>query len=131
MLHLSSNIKYIRDLHDLTQDEMADKIGVTLAALGSYERGFRNPKDSVCKIIAQMVGIEVDELKNEDLKTYTLTYINKEGMQIKLTPAISRDQQDRLEQKERELEAAKELIKELKEQLATLRELLLNKVEKS
>lgn len=131
MLQLSANIKYIRDLHDLTQEEMAEKLGVTLAALGSYERGFRNPKDAICKEIAQMVSISVDELKNHDLKTYHLTYINKEGMEIKLTPAISRDQQDQVEQMKKELAAKDQSIAELKEQLSFLKELLTKAVEKS
>lgn len=126
-MQIASNIKYIRDLHDLTQDAFAEKIGVTVAALGSYERGFRNPKDAVCKNIANIVGVSLDELKYQDLKTYTLTYTNSEGMTIKLTPALSRDQQTELEQLRNEVASLKALIEQQAEVIKLQKELLANR----
>lgn len=64
---LSLNIKYLRKSKGLTQDQLADKIGVNRAMIGSYEEGRAIPKLSALTAIAHYFNISVDNLINKDL----------------------------------------------------------------
>jgi transcriptional regulator with XRE-family HTH domain len=66
---LASNIKYLRKSKGLTQDQLADKIGVNRAMIGSYEEGRALPKLSVLQDIAHYFSVSIDLLVNKDLST--------------------------------------------------------------
>jgi transcriptional regulator with XRE-family HTH domain len=67
--YLGLNIKYLRKQKKLTQDQLADKIGVNRAMIGSYEENRAVPKLSALRIISHYFGVSIDDLVNTDLST--------------------------------------------------------------
>jgi len=64
---LGSNIKNLRRRKGLTQDQLADKIGVNRAMIGSYEEGRATPKLSALSTMAHYFGVTLDELVNTNV----------------------------------------------------------------
>ncbi|NDO67376.1 helix-turn-helix transcriptional regulator [Schaedlerella arabinosiphila] len=62
MNHFSRNIKHYRKLHNLTQQQLADKVGISHQALSFYENGIRECKIDYLIKFADVFGISVDEL---------------------------------------------------------------------
>lgn len=59
---LASRIRAYRKLKALTQQELADRIGVSVAVLGSVERGTRRPKKDLLEKIAHALNISLNDL---------------------------------------------------------------------
>ena len=66
---LGLNIKYLRKVRNLTQDQLADKIGVNRAMIGSYEEGRAVPKLPALQILSHYFNVSIDSLVNIDLST--------------------------------------------------------------
>ena len=64
---IGQNIKYLRKSKGLTQEEIANKIGVNRAMIGSYEENRAVPKLSVLQNIAHYFSISIDDLINTKL----------------------------------------------------------------
>lgn len=47
---------------DRTQEEVAKAVGISVAAIGMYERGERTPRDSVKIALAKYYGVTVQSL---------------------------------------------------------------------
>lgn len=56
----------IRKERGETQRSLADKVGVTGAAISNYEIGFRMPKVRILKRLAEVLHCSVDELLEDD-----------------------------------------------------------------
>ncbi|GAA3411694.1 helix-turn-helix domain-containing protein [Paenibacillus hodogayensis] len=59
---LAQRIRAFRKLKGMTQDEFARKLGVSIAVLGSIERGTRRADAKIIHKIAESLEIGVDEL---------------------------------------------------------------------
>jgi transcriptional regulator with XRE-family HTH domain len=64
---LGCNIKYLRKTKGITQDVLADKIGVNRAMIGSYEEGRAIPKLSAMRMLAHYFNVSIDDLINANL----------------------------------------------------------------
>lgn len=53
---------YRRRIHDMTQQELADRVGVTRQTIISIERGRYNPSVGLALRIAEAFGASVEEL---------------------------------------------------------------------
>jgi transcriptional regulator with XRE-family HTH domain len=65
-----ANIKYLRKSKNLTQDQLADKIRVNRAMIGSYEEGRATPKLSVMRVLAHYFNVSIDDLVGIDLSAH-------------------------------------------------------------
>jgi len=74
---VSNNIKYLRRLNGLTQEQFARRIGIKRSLLGAYEEARANPNLENLKTIAQVFGTSVDSLIKTDIR------------KIRETPGIS------------------------------------------
>ena len=63
---LAQRIRAFRKLKGLTQLELSELLGVSIAILGSIERGTRIPDDKMIRKIAQVLNIEPRELLGAD-----------------------------------------------------------------
>ncbi len=63
------NLVELRKIHDLSQEELADKIGVSRQTLSKYETGESLPDIEKCKLIADAFGVSIDDLLNYDSKS--------------------------------------------------------------
>jgi transcriptional regulator with XRE-family HTH domain len=65
---VSNNIKYLRRLNGLTQEQFARKIGIKRSLLGAYEESRANPNLVNLKNMASAFGVSVDNMLKNDLR---------------------------------------------------------------
>lgn len=63
---MGRRIRAFRKLKGLTQQELADRSGISLAVLGAVERGNRRSEDKILDKIANVLEIPLEELSNPD-----------------------------------------------------------------
>jgi transcriptional regulator with XRE-family HTH domain len=97
---LGLNIKYLRKVRNLTQDQLADKIGANRAMIGSYEEGRAVPKLSALRTISHYFSLSIDDLVNTDMSSDTNNKwdghnidITGKGLRI-LTTLVDRDNKE-------------------------------------
>lgn len=73
---LGENISYYRKLRELTQKELANKIGITASAMSRIESGKNTPTASNLQRIASALGVSVEKLKREKTKEPIVELIN-------------------------------------------------------
>ncbi|AIQ26845.1 transcriptional regulator [Paenibacillus sp. FSL P4-0081] len=61
---MGRRVRAFRKLKGYTQQELADSVGISLAVLGTVERGNRRLEDQILNKIADVLGVTVDELAN-------------------------------------------------------------------
>ncbi len=66
---LGLNIKHLRKVRDLTQDQLADKIGINRAMIGSYEEGRAIPRIPLLRTLSHYFDVTIDDLVNTDLSS--------------------------------------------------------------
>ena len=54
--------RHRRQLHDMTQQELADRVGVTRQTIFSIEKGRYNPSVGLAMRIAETFGVPVEAL---------------------------------------------------------------------
>jgi len=59
---MKNKIKVFRAMHDMTQEELADRIRVTRRTINSIERGKYNPSIEVAYRIAKTFGVTIEEV---------------------------------------------------------------------
>lgn len=74
MSNFGSNIKKIRSLKNYTQQHLAEILGLTRAAVSSYEEGRAEPKIETLMRASQIFGVSVDDLINKKLTVNEVTH---------------------------------------------------------
>lgn len=59
---LSENLLSLRRLRQLTQEQAAERVGVTRQALAKWESGETLPDVERCRLLAQLYGVTLDAL---------------------------------------------------------------------
>jgi transcriptional regulator with XRE-family HTH domain len=96
---IAVNIRYLRKLRGITQDQLADKIAVNRAMIGSYEEGRAVPRLPVLQAISHYFNLSIDQLINERLENSELAAVNsptdKTGQNLRiLSTIVDRDNQE-------------------------------------
>jgi DNA-binding transcriptional regulator YiaG len=60
--------------HCLTQTQLANKLGVSLASISLWENGLRRPQEAALRVITRKLGIPADQLRPDLGRLF-----NKEG----------------------------------------------------
>ena len=60
------NLLSLRKLHDLSQEELAEKLCVSRQTLSKYETGESLPDIDKCRRLAEIFGVTLDDLVNYD-----------------------------------------------------------------
>ena len=58
------NLIQLRKLKDLTQEALAEKVGVTRQAIAKWEAGDSVPDLEKCRLLAETFGVTLDDLAN-------------------------------------------------------------------
>lgn len=58
------NLTELRKLSDMSQEELAEKIGISRQTLSKYETGESLPDIDKCMAIAEVFGVSLDDLVN-------------------------------------------------------------------
>ena len=61
-MNLSEHLEDLRKQHDLTQDQLAEKLTVTRQAISRWERGLAYPTVDNLKALAQLYQVSLDTL---------------------------------------------------------------------
>ncbi len=72
MNHFSSNLKYLRRQHDMTQEDLANALNIKRPVIGSYEEQRAEPGIDLLKKISRLFDITVDDLFNINLSNGAL-----------------------------------------------------------
>ncbi|MBQ8798364.1 MAG: helix-turn-helix transcriptional regulator [Lachnospiraceae bacterium] len=59
-------LKSARAALDLSQQDLADKVGVSRQTISSIEKGDYNPTINLCRAICKVLGKTLDELFGEE-----------------------------------------------------------------
>lgn len=73
----AENLMELRKVHAMSQEELAEKIGVSRQTLSKYETGESLPDIEKCKALADVFGITVDDL---------ISYEKSTGMGLGIPP---------------------------------------------
>ena len=58
------NLIHLRKIKQLTQEDVADKIGVTRQSIAKWESGETVPDLEKCRLLAELFGVTLDDLAN-------------------------------------------------------------------
>ena len=60
----SDNLIHMRKYNQMTQEDIAEKVGVTRQAVAKWEAGETVPDLDKCKMLAEILGVSLDDLAN-------------------------------------------------------------------
>jgi len=121
-MSINEKIRRIREAKDLTQEQMAEKLGISQSAYGDIERGDNDPKLSKLQKIADIFEMQLSELVDLSEKGTLNINFNKQGKNnIYITSSLT-EKEMALKDKElamqaREIENLREIIALLKREL--------------
>lgn len=69
---IADRIRDLRHAHGLSQQELADKIGVSKSSINMYERGDRIPRSNVQEALADYFNVDLDYLTGRSERTTRL-----------------------------------------------------------
>jgi transcriptional regulator with XRE-family HTH domain len=131
-MQIYEKLKVMRQCKDWTQEELAEKLGLAVNTYAKIEQGKATIKLDQLKKIAQIMGVDVQELIDTNEKT-VFNYAEKcnqsnQHCNIVLTETQCAHELEKahliIEQKEKELNFKNEEITLLKQQVEDLRAML-------
>ena len=75
---LKENLAMLRNIHGYTQEEIADKIGISRQAYAKWESGITIPDIEKCAQLAELYGVSLDSLAKKE---------EEDGLGMHLPPA--------------------------------------------
>jgi len=89
MSYLNKNIKHLRKERGFTQSELAERIGLKRAQIGSYEEFRAEPKIETIQKMAYLFSRSLDDLINQDLtKGSNSPQVDTEGKTLRILPIV-------------------------------------------
>lgn len=70
---MKNRLKVYRAMHDLTQEELANKLGVTRATINAIEKGRYDPSLKLAFKIARFFGVTIEDVFIDDDTEETVT----------------------------------------------------------
>ncbi len=126
-MSVNEKIRLIREAKHLTQEQVAEKLGISPAAYGNVERGDNDPKFSKLKKIAEIFEMNLSELiflcEKENV-TINFSNYQENGRYNKNTVCI-RASNAELEKLQLQLELKEKEIALLQREIAYLNKMLL------
>lgn len=77
----NKNLKYLRKLRGLTQEEFAQKLRIKRSLLGAYEEERAEPRIEILEIVADMFKLTLDDLLRKDVSDTKTNYIARRRAQ--------------------------------------------------
>ena len=86
------NIVNLRKINDLTQEELAEKVGVTRQAIAKWESGETVPDLEKCRLLAETFGVSLDDLANYEPEENMGVDVPPKGKHLfGLVPLVKKD----------------------------------------
>jgi len=64
--NIAANLRYLRNRHGLSQEEVAEKIGVSRQSVAKWENGDSLPDILKCESLADLYGVSLNDLVRYD-----------------------------------------------------------------
>ena len=71
---LQDNLIVLRNMYGMSQEEIAEKIGISRQAYAKWEKGETVPDVERCQKLAELYGVTIDSLVNYSDKIGTTTF---------------------------------------------------------
>ena len=71
MMNIGNNIKQLRQQKNLTQDQVAEKLGVSYQAVSKWENKANTPDLALLPAIAELFGVSIDALFSDSIMDYS------------------------------------------------------------
>lgn len=71
MMNIGNNIKQLRQRKKLTQEKLAEKLGVSYQAVSKWENNANTPDISLLPQIANLFGVSIDTLFSDNIMDYS------------------------------------------------------------
>lgn len=98
MTKISQNIKFLRKRARLTQEQLAEKIGIKRSLLGAYEEGRADPRLNNLLAISRIFNVSVDQLISTDIDEDTIASATTTGNNLKvLSITVDSDNKENIE----------------------------------
>ena len=88
MKYIASNIRHLRQLKSWSQEQLADKLDITRARIGSYEEERCDPPIDILIKLSKLYHIAIDALIRADLRKFDLASMIKVGENRLLFPIV-------------------------------------------
>jgi len=98
MKHIAGNIRHLRQLKGWSQEQLADRLNITRARIGSYEEERCDPPIDVLISLSKLYHIAIDALIRADLSKFDLAAMIRVGENRLLFPiVVDQHNNDRVE----------------------------------
>lgn len=98
MTKISQNIKFLRKRERLTQEQLAEKIGIKRSLLGAYEEGRADPRLNNLLAISRIFNVSVDQLISTDINEATVASAIASDSNLKvLSITVDSDNKENIE----------------------------------
>jgi len=67
MSQVSKNIRYLRRLHNHTQEEFSEILGIKRSSLGAYEEGRATPNFSTLMLLGKLFGLTIEQIVSSEV----------------------------------------------------------------
>jgi transcriptional regulator with XRE-family HTH domain len=90
MSYLSTNLRHLRKQNKLTQNDLAQKIGITRSLVGAYEEQRAEPRIPTIQKMAYLFKVPLESLINHDLtKREATAHIDTSGQTLRVLPIMT------------------------------------------
>ena len=79
---LKDNLVQLRKLNSMTQEDLAEKVGVSRQAIAKWESGETSPDIEKSRILAEVFGVSLDDLVNYEVSSDTEFGVPPKGKHI-------------------------------------------------
>jgi transcriptional regulator with XRE-family HTH domain len=87
MSHLANNLRHLRKQNQLTQEQLALKLGLKRAMIGAYEEGRAEPRLITLQHLCQFFKVRMDQLVLRDLSIEKpIEEVDIEGRKLRILP---------------------------------------------
>jgi transcriptional regulator with XRE-family HTH domain len=123
-MSVNNKIRLIREAKGLTQEQVAEKLGICANSYGDIERGDNDPKLSKLQKIADIFEIELSELIDlAEKATLTINFANYQNRKCPKSKVYISSSNAELEKQQLLVEMQQKEIENLKVQIAQLQKI--------
>lgn len=92
---LAKNIRHLRTKGQMTQSELAEKLGLQRTMISAYEDGRSEPKLSTLSVICQLFQVSLEELLYHDIEALGRKALQKKNIKV-LTIAVDGEEREKI-----------------------------------